>query len=65
MVDVRHYQQMHEKNILLPSFHLMRHAGVVYSELMEYSDDPEYVKSQGWNNEQFAQYYGFDSVFTK
>lgn len=65
MVDVRHYQQMHEKNILLPSFHLMRHTGVVYFELMEYSDDPEYVKSQGWNNEQFAQYYGFDSVFTK
>ncbi|KFJ42155.1 hypothetical protein IBE48_07660 [Francisella philomiragia] len=56
---------MHEKNILLPSFHLMRHTGVVYFELMEYSDDPEYVRNQGWNNEQFAQYYGFDSVFTK
>lgn len=65
MNDVKHYQQLHEKNIFLPSLPLMKNSGVIYFELMPYSDDQEYIKRVGWHTQLFAEYYGFDSVFSK
>ncbi|WP_041263630.1 DUF6056 family protein [Francisella salina] len=65
MSEVKHYQQLHEKNIFLPSLPLMKNSGVIYFELMPYSDDQEYIKRVGWHTQLFAEYYGFDSVFAK
>ncbi|WP_407877047.1 DUF6056 family protein [Francisella sciaenopsi] len=65
MNEVRHYQQTSEKDILLTKLPLRANTKIIYIDLIPKSDDPEYIRKWGWNNEQFAQYYGFDSVFAK
>ncbi len=55
MNEVRHYQQAGNKDILLTKLPLRANTKIIYIDLIPKSDDPEYIRKWGWNNEQLLK----------